>query len=272
MTMAKDQGVKEVDPRDLRRRSRRSFAVFGVLAALLVSLFAWAWTGSRESGVPEALRSVLELNGRIWNGLFSPDRVTVARKLPPRGTRPRFNGDLGLEKPVDLAHWQMTVEAQDADGAVIGKPLELNMAALRALPRTDTSTRFKCIEGWSEDISYAGVRFSDFLRAYRLGTRSGADWDPAHPPTDLYRYVGLETPDGEYYVSIDMDSMLHPQTLLAYEMNEAPLDAPSGAPLRLIIPVKYGIKHLKRIGKIVFSDTRPPDYWAEQGYDWFAGL
>ena len=41
---------------------------------------------------------------------------------------------------------------------------------------------------------------------------------------------------------------------------------------RLVIPVKYGIKNLKRIGKIFFSDKRPRDYWAEQGYDWFAGL
>jgi DMSO/TMAO reductase YedYZ molybdopterin-dependent catalytic subunit len=44
-----------------------------------------------------------------------------------------------------------------------------------------------------------------------------------------------------------------------------------GAPLRLVIPVKYGFKSLKRIGTIRFTDTRPPDYWAERGYDWYAG-
>jgi DMSO/TMAO reductase YedYZ molybdopterin-dependent catalytic subunit len=80
------------------------------------------------------------------------------------------------------------------------------------------------------------------------------------------------TPDGGYYVSIDMPSMLHPQTLLAFEMNERPLLNQDGAPLRLLIPVKYGIKSIKRIGRILFSKRRPPDYWAERGYDWYAGL
>jgi DMSO/TMAO reductase YedYZ molybdopterin-dependent catalytic subunit len=50
-----------------------------------------------------------------------------------------------------------------------------------------------------------------------------------------------------------------------------PLTPPHTAPLRLAIPVKYGIKNLKRIGTIRFTDVRPADYWAEQGYDWYAG-
>lgn len=69
-----------------------------------------------------------------------------------------------------------------------------------------------------------------------------------------------------------MPSALHPQTLLAYEMNGKPLEAGHGAPLRLAIPVKYGIKNIKRIGSIEYTDERPKDYWAERGYDWYAGL
>lgn len=86
------------------------------------------------------------------------------------------------------------------------------------------------------------------------------------------KYVGLQTPDEEYYVGIDMASAMHPQTLLCYEMNERPLLPEHGYPLRLIIPVKYGIKNLKRIGSVFFSNERPPDYWAEQGYDYYSGL
>jgi DMSO/TMAO reductase YedYZ molybdopterin-dependent catalytic subunit len=82
----------------------------------------------------------------------------------------------------------------------------------------------------------------------------------------------FETPDREYYVGLDMASALHSQTLLCYEMNDKPLEPQHGAPLRLVIPVKYGIKSLKRIGKIAFSETRPPDYWAERGYDYYAGF
>ena len=68
-----------------------------------------------------------------------------------------------------------------------------------------------------------------------------------------------------------MPSALHPQTLLCYEMNGQPLTDGHGAPLRLVTPLKYGIKHLKRIGTIAFADARPKDYWAELGYDWDAG-
>ena len=82
----------------------------------------------------------------------------------------------------------------------------------------------------------------------------------------------MATPDGGYYVGLDMESMLHPQTLLCYERNGAPLSQEHGAPLRLVIPVKYGIKNLKRIGKIAFSDARPRDYWAENGYDYDSGF
>jgi DMSO/TMAO reductase YedYZ molybdopterin-dependent catalytic subunit len=71
---------------------------------------------------------------------------------------------------------------------------------------------------------------------------------------------------------LDMPSVMHPQTMLAYEVNEKALPMEHGAPLRLIIPVKYGIKNLKRIGSISFSDQRPRDYWAELGYDYYSGL
>ena len=84
-------------------------------------------------------------------------------------------------------------------------------------------------------------------------------------------YSGLITPDKGYYVGIDMPSLMHPQTLLCYEMNGQSLPLNQGYPLRLIIPVKYGIKHLKRIGSIYFSNSRPRDYWAEAGYDYYAG-
>jgi DMSO/TMAO reductase YedYZ molybdopterin-dependent catalytic subunit len=82
----------------------------------------------------------------------------------------------------------------------------------------------------------------------------------------------MQTPGNGYYIGVEMVSALHPQSLLAYEMNGKPLENRHGAPLRLVIPVKYGIKNLKRIGRIEYTDTRPADYWAEQGYDYYSGL
>jgi DMSO/TMAO reductase YedYZ molybdopterin-dependent catalytic subunit len=82
----------------------------------------------------------------------------------------------------------------------------------------------------------------------------------------------MQTPDQAYFVGLDSPSALHPQTLLCYEMNGADLTPAHGAPLRLVIPVKYGVKNIKRIGKIIYTDERPEDYWANEGYDWYAGL
>ena len=211
--------------------------------------------GPTDDELASPLRKVFRLNESIWSSFYSTLRLSPKEKLSP-GKRPRVNGALGLESQTDLANFTVEVDSGE-------QKLLLPMSAFQSLPKADYSTRFKCIEGWSEVIQYNGVRFSDFMKAYRVGQKSDGSY---------YRYVGLVTPDEEYYVSIDMDSMLHPQTVLAYEMNEAPLDLKNGAPLRLVIPIKYGIKSLKRIGKIFFSDEKPADYWAEQGYDWWAGL
>jgi DMSO/TMAO reductase YedYZ molybdopterin-dependent catalytic subunit len=129
-----------------------------------------------------------------------------------------------------------------------------------SLPRVTQITRLYCIEGWSTVVEWTGARFADFTRKY------------LPPGAELPRYVSMETPDAQYYVGLDMKSALHPQTLLCYERNGNTLEDEHGAPLRLVMPVKYGIKNIKRIGVIRYTNSRPKDYWAEEGYDWFAGL
>lgn len=141
---------------------------------------------------------------------------------------------------------------------------------IKRLPRTEMTTELKCVEGWSVVVNWAGVRFSDFLAAFLPETNNGKQPD-INQPQNFVQYVSLVTPDGGYYVGMDMPSILHPQTLLAYEMNGAPLTLAHGAPLRLVTPTKYGIKQIKRIGRISFTSERPADFWAEQGYDWYSG-
>ncbi|MCU1263678.1 MAG: molybdopterin-binding oxidoreductase, partial [Bryobacterales bacterium] len=154
----------------------------------------------------------------------------------------------------DRAAWKVRVEGTSASAA----PVEVPLAEIKALPRAEHVTELKCIEGWSEIVHWGGVRFADFAKKY--------------PPAAGMRYVGMETPDGEYYVGLDMASAMHPQTLLCFEMSGQPLTEKHGAPLRLCIPTKYGIKNIKQLGKIAYTRERPDDYWAERGYDWYAGL
>lgn len=149
--------------------------------------------------------------------------------------------------------------------------LLLTLDDIKRLPRVEITTELKCIEGWSVIVNWAGARFSDFAKTFQPPTRNGSASDVMSRAEDLVRYVSLVTPDGGYYVGMDMASALHPQTLLCYEMNGEPLNMEHGAPLRLVTPVKYGIKHIKRIGRIEFTDARPADFWAERGYDWYSG-
>jgi DMSO/TMAO reductase YedYZ molybdopterin-dependent catalytic subunit len=153
-----------------------------------------------------------------------------------------------------------------------GAERPLRLQTMQRLPRVDLVTELKCVEGWSQVMHFGGVRFLDFMTRLGLGTRSGRAPHPVGRPHDLYRYVYLATPDQAYYVGLDMASALHPQTLLCDAMNGQPLSRGHGAPLRLYLAVKYGYKSLKRVGLIRFQDERPPDYWGDQGYDWYAGL
>jgi hypothetical protein len=139
----------------------------------------------------------------------------------------------------------------------------LSMADLRGLPYTEQVTQFKCIEGWSQITSFGGVRFSDFVKAYPPARKANGD---------LPRYVTLETADGTFSASFDLQTLLHPQTLLCYRMNGIPLSPGHGAPLRLATPFKYGYKQIKQIALLTYTDQRAVDFWEALGYDWYAGL
>lgn len=256
--------------RQMRRRTRRSFLTLGV--AGLVGLGAWRWVATRapEDNEPWPLRRMLALDRGLSSTLLPPRRLAPDQR--GRALQDRVNGDLGLDMPVDGSAWRLRVQGLAMGAASAAAANGLTLRDLRQLPRAEETLLFKCIEGWSVVVRWAGVRFRDFLAAYPPRTRSGAPLDLVASPHDLPAYAGMATPDGGYFVGLDMASLLHPQTLLAYEMNGAPLTDDHGAPLRLVTPVKYGVKNIKRIGLIFYADEPPADYWAQQGYDWYLGL
>ena len=157
-----------------------------------------------------------------------------------------------------------TEEAGESDSTLApGTPgLLLTLDDLKPLARHELVTQFKCIEGWSQIVHWAGVRVRDFLDLYPPEPIDGKD----------PKYVYMETPDGDYYTGYDLKSLRHPQALLVTEMMGQPLTQPHGAPLRLHMPTKYGYKQIKRIGLIAYTNDKPDDYWTKLGYDWYAGL
>jgi Oxidoreductase molybdopterin binding domain len=234
--------------REISRRTRRSFLTGGIAAAAGFGTWLWIRTSFDEGGIPHPLRQAEEADDVFSHGLFSETRLAKTFDAADIGEA-RTNGDEGLSGE-PAADWKLMV-----DGA---NPVTLEQ--VKALPKVEQITQFKCIEGWNFIMKWSGAKLSDFTSLYGPGGAMQKPW------------VGLETPDGEYYVGLDRASAMHPQTLLAYEMNGQPLSNEHGAPLRLLIPVKYGVKNLKRIGKISFTDARPRDYWAENGYDYDSGF
>jgi hypothetical protein len=236
---------------DVRRLSRRGFFVFG--AGALATYGAWKWLRlrPREDGLEWPFRRVLQSNESLAEAYFRRSRLSPT--FPPSAiTFARINGGIGLDANYDPDNWRLRVEGIEGR-----PPATLSMADIRALPRRDMITELRCIEGWSFIVHWTGAALADVMD--RL------------PPPRGTRFVAMETPDRGYYVGLDMQSAAHPQTLLAYELNGQPLTWQHGAPLRLAIPVKYGIKNIKRLGVIRYTNVRPADYWAERGYDWYAG-
>jgi DMSO/TMAO reductase YedYZ molybdopterin-dependent catalytic subunit len=255
--------------REIRRLSRRSFLRGGV--AVGAGVLGWRWLNSQrtEDGIIWPLRRAHEFNEQLTRDYFSPARL--AQTFPrAQAVEPRVNGTFGLVDEngdyLSQENWGLQVQ-----GLASGEDLILSLAEIKALPKQEMTTELKCIEGWSVVVNWGGARLADFAAHYPPATKSGEAPDVQRKPQDLVEYVSLLTPNEEYYVGMDMASALHPQTLLCYEMNGKPLTPEHGAPLRLVTPVKYGIKHIKCIGTIRFTSQRPADYWAEQGYDWYSG-
>jgi DMSO/TMAO reductase YedYZ molybdopterin-dependent catalytic subunit len=223
-------------------------------------IWTWKWIRRQPAekgvtgGLQQPIRNVLDMNEIVFSKIFSKNHLAKAFPVSKAVKNVRHNGNIGLGKDFDPAIWKLHVVKENGD------TLNIDLDDIKKLPKVDVVYNFKCIEGWSQITHWSGVKFSDFLKAYGLTDES------------KMKYVGLKTPDERYYVGIDMASALHPQTILCYELNGKPLPMVEGYPLRLIIPVKYGIKHLKRIGTMFFSNHRPPDYWAARGYDYYSGL
>jgi DMSO/TMAO reductase YedYZ molybdopterin-dependent catalytic subunit len=241
---------------DLQKRLARSIIAGLIFFTFALGTFLAIRFGPTYDKLPIALRKAQSFNAVVASKLQSSTRTAPCKDAPPKGTKPRVNGMIGLHDDIDGDAYRMIVDSGS-------KHLELTMDDVMSLPRTEAVNDFKCVEGWTQVLQYAGVRFSDFMKIKGVGL---------HDDGTPYRYVGMETPDRKYYVSIDQSSMMSPDTVIAWEMDGAELDLENGYPFRLIIPSKYGIKNLKRIGHIFFADERPPDYWNKRGYDWYSGL
>ena len=238
----------------MKQMSRRSFLWGALAVGATVGGVKWLGAQRAEDGVAWPLRRTLQTNEELWRNFFRPSRLATTYPAS-RARQIRVNGLIGMDDDFDPKTWKLRVEGLGNDGY-------FSLDQIKQLPKVEMTTELKCIEGWATVVTWGGARLGDFVRAHMAKRKD----------FELPGYVALATPGGGYYVGLETAAALHPQTLLCYEMYGKPLTLEHGAPLRLVTPVKYGIKNLKRIGTISFNNERPDDYWAQRGYDYHAGF
>jgi DMSO/TMAO reductase YedYZ molybdopterin-dependent catalytic subunit len=201
--------------------------------------------------------------------------TSMAQEFTQADLSPSFRGN-GNTDPDDEAYvamaangfadWKLVVDG------LVDKPAALSLAQLRALPARTQITRHDCVEGWSAIGKWTGVPLARVLDAVQ--------------PRPQARYVVFHCADSfdegdsrvPYYESIDMQDAYHPQTLLAYGLNDQALPVTNGAPLRLRVERQLGYKHAKYLMRLELVETFTTirggngGYWEDQGYQWYAGI
>ena len=251
---SRDAGAVRITKGQRNRTTRRT--LLGAAGVIAAAGFGWRQLlGQEEAGnIPAFLRGGFEWNDVVWSTLFDEGGLAPEFDVAD-ATELRTNGSVGLDPELDPATWSLSIVGVDGEEIDSLDIDDVSFDAVAGISTFDQVTEHKCIEGWANITHWTGVRFADLITRYE---------DQAAEA----EYVSLETPDGEYMVGLDMTSAMHPQTLLASGLEGAALPPEHGAPLRLVTPLHYGIKAIKRIGRIAFTTERPQDYWAERGYDW----
>jgi DMSO/TMAO reductase YedYZ molybdopterin-dependent catalytic subunit len=265
--------MMKVAPEVLRRWTRRNLVLFGMgaIAAVAGGGALLPQTTLRGMGIihgnksrprkEQLLNRALRFDDDVAEALYSVDRlVPTYTKAQITPLRNNYNG--ATPDPSYISDWQLTI-----DGLASGLSVSLSIRNLLAsFPLHEQITRLVCVEGWSAIAWWAGLRFDDLFRA--------------HPPMSQAKWAKLESsvnlgpwgnPD-PYFVSLDLSTARHPQTLLATHLNGKPLTVGNGAPLRLVAPVKLGLKNIKAITRITYTADEPADYWAERGYSHYDGI
>jgi DMSO/TMAO reductase YedYZ molybdopterin-dependent catalytic subunit len=241
-----------------RRLNRRDLLRVGLAAGPATLLAACGWTGGSllESRLMRFSRVNDWVGEKLW---FSRRRLAPQYPTSERTAAAMFPGySIAYNRtsvyPVEQqpGPWALEVSGH------VRKPVRLTLPMLQALPSVTYTVKHHCVEGWTAIGTWTGVPLSAIVAMVE--------------PTPPAHYLRLDTFDNKYYNGWDLASAMHPQTILAYAMNDHLLTPKHGAPLRLYSPVKLGYKLTKYLTTITFTDERAGGYWEDQGYPWFGGV
>lgn len=226
---------------------------------------------ARNDSFREALFSAENFHKWAQRSLMARD--ALAQEFRPDQISPFFraNGTANPNTPAykaiwrsGFADWRLRIDG------LVARPLSLSLSQLRTLPHREQITRHDCVEGWSAIGKWRGVPLKTILDGAGLRDRA--------------RYLVFHCADrmgsGQpYYESIDLTDAFHPQTILAFALNDRPLSVANGAPLRLRVERQLGYKQAKYLMRIEAVESLSAvgrgkgGYWEDHaGYDWYAGI
>ncbi len=160
--------------------------------------------------------------------------------------------------------WRLRIDG------LVERPQSLSLADIRALPSRTQITRHDCVEGWSAIGKWQGAQLGPLLQT--AGLMPNARFAVMHCADNYGGGADM------YYESIDLVDGFHPQTILAYNLNDQPLDVSHGAPLRLRVERQLGYKQAKFLMRIEIVERLDGfgrgkgGYWEDRGYEWYAGI
>ena len=231
---------------------RRAFLKLAAGAGTASLVAACGWDGG--DAIRPQLLAVSRLND--WVGekiLYSPTRLARTYDPSRRSTSfPRYFVSRTMPVLADPGAWRLKVDG------LVRQSLVLSLDDLMRMPRASYTVKHHCVEGWTAIATWHGVPVAAMVERCQ--------------PLPNARYINFVSFDFDYSNGWDMASALHPQTILAYAMNDKPLEPGHGAPLRLYSPTKLGYKMTKYLVSMTFTEKRPGGYWEDQGYPWFAGV
>jgi DMSO/TMAO reductase YedYZ molybdopterin-dependent catalytic subunit len=253
------------------RISRRNFLVRGAAAGSAV-LLGGCDQLSQSPSFRDVLYKAEGVTQRVQRLTLS--QRSLAREFTEADLSKHFkaNGstnvrDAGYQSLAQsgFADWRLKIDG------LVERPAELTLAELRKMPARTQITRHDCVEGWSAIGKWTGAQMAPLLQS--VGLKPEARYLVFHCADTLGR-----GPNDRYYESIDLIDAFHPQTILAYDMNGAPLGVPHGAPIRLRVERQLGYKHAKYVQRIEavssFAMIRGGrgGFWEDLGYEWYAGI
>ncbi|MBZ5720984.1 MAG: protein-methionine-sulfoxide reductase catalytic subunit MsrP [Acidobacteriia bacterium] len=253
---AADIASSEITPKSLYL-NRRTFLAGTALAGAA----ALAGVGLRNLLSPAtAVEAKAAINGLQKSSFSTSEKVTPYKDVTNYNNYYEFSTDkyepAGLAKDFKTTPWKVTIDGLVSEKQVLDVDAILKMAAPE-----ERIYRHRCVEGWSIVVPWVGFSLSELIkRAQPLGKAKFVEFTTLYDPKQMpgQRVPVLEWP---YVEGLRLDEAMHPLALLCFGMYRETLPNQDGAPLRIVVPWKYGFKSAKAIVRIRFTDSQPVNTW-----------